>query len=162
MPFPIYLLLGSNLGDRSANLNHARQEISRSVGEIITTSSIYRSAAWGNTKQEDFYNQVLEIRSTYKPEELLQRILEIELQMGRIREEKWGPRIIDIDMLFYGQLIHDSKTLTIPHKEIPHRKFTLLPLGEIASDFIHPTSNKTILQLLIECKDDLAVEKLDY
>ncbi len=157
----IFILLGSNMGDRHSNLDYGRQEISRSIGGIITASSIYKTAAWGNVDQPDFYNQVIEIHSTFSPEDLLFHLLEIEKMAGRIRREKWGPRVLDIDILFYGDFILASENLTIPHPEISNRKFTLLPLVEIAPGFIHPITHKTINQMLLECRDDLAVEKLN-
>lgn len=160
MSAPIYILLGSNLGNRQENLDRARQEISRNIDPVITTSSLYKTAAWGNTDQPDFYNQVVSIQSLHGPRKLLSKIQLIEQKMGRIRKEKWGPRIIDIDILFYGNLVSSSEELTIPHPGIPDRKFTLLPLAEIAPDFIHPTLKKSILEMLEACQDDLPVEKL--
>jgi 2-amino-4-hydroxy-6-hydroxymethyldihydropteridine diphosphokinase len=156
----IFILLGSNLGDRQENLDRARHEISRSVGEIITTSSVYKTAAWGNTHQPDFYNQVIEIRSAPDPGKLISDTQMIEQKMGRTREEKWGPRIIDIDILFYGDSVFSNENLTIPHPEISNRKFTLMPLAEVAPDFIHPVFKKSVLQLLEDCDDDLPVEKI--
>ena len=160
MSIPILILLGSNLGDRQENLDRARQEISRFVGQIITTSSVYKTAAWGNTQQPDFYNQVIEIRSSHDPHKLILATQKIELTMGRTRKEKWGPRLIDIDLLFYGDSIVSKENLTVPHPEIPNRRFTLLPLAEVAPDFIHPLLKKSVLQLLADCKDDLPVEKI--
>jgi 2-amino-4-hydroxy-6-hydroxymethyldihydropteridine diphosphokinase len=160
MSTPIYILLGSNLGNRQENLDRARQEISRYIGRIVTTSSVYKTAAWGNTNQPDFYNQVIEIQSLSDPGKLLLDTQFIEQSMGRIREEKWGPRIIDIDILFYGDSILTSEALTIPHPEISNRKFTLLPLAEIAPDFIHPHFKKSVLQMLASCNDDLPVAKV--
>jgi 2-amino-4-hydroxy-6-hydroxymethyldihydropteridine diphosphokinase len=156
----IFILLGSNLGDRPTNLALARQEISRLIGKIITTSSVYKTAPWGNTNQPDFYNQVIEISSSLHPGQLLDGILEIETTMGRQRAVKWGPRIIDIDILLWGSHVIKSQSLTIPHPELPHRRFTLLPLSEIAPNFIHPGENKTILTLLTACTDKLEVEKI--
>jgi 2-amino-4-hydroxy-6-hydroxymethyldihydropteridine diphosphokinase len=156
----IFILLGSNLGDRLENITYARQEISRHIGQIITASSIYKTAAWGNVLQPDFYNQVIEIHSGLSPAELLIQVLEIEKNAGRLRNEKWGPRVLDIDILFYGDLIMSDDRLTIPHPQIPNRKFTLLPLAEIAPDLLHPVNRKTIGQLLAACTDGLLVEKL--
>lgn len=156
----IFILLGSNVGDRNSHLNYARQEISRLIGEIITVSSIYKTAAWGKTEQPAFYNQVIEIKSKFTPEKMLSVILEIEKEAGRIRVEKWGPRILDIDILLWGDLVIMTEHLTVPHPEIPNRRFTLLPLNEIAHNFIHPTTMKSISQMLAACTDDLVVEKL--
>ena len=110
--------------------------------------------------QPDFCNQVLEITSQHPPELLLEKLLEMEQRMGRVRVRKWGPRVIDIDILFYGQEVRNGPSLQLPHPGIPLRKFTLLPLAEIAGDFIHPVSHKKISALLAECPDTLRVEKL--
>lgn len=152
----IYLLLGSNLGDRSQNLSRARNRI----GSVIASSSIYVTSAWGKTEQPDFYNQVIEVDSKLGPEDLLKNILSIEETMGRIRSEKWGPRIIDIDILFYRDVIIKSEQLTIPHPEIQNRKFTLIPLNELAPSMMHPVLKKTIQQLNTECSDPLEVKRL--
>lgn len=157
----IYILLGSNLGDRKSHLNYARLEISRLAGNIITASSIYKTAAWGKTDQPPFFNQVIEIQSDLSPQELLSTILEIEKKAGRIRDEKWGARILDIDILFFGNVILSTKNLTIPHSQIAARRFTLLPLAEIAEGFIHPQTTQTIKQMLAACSDTLAVEKIE-
>jgi 2-amino-4-hydroxy-6-hydroxymethyldihydropteridine diphosphokinase len=156
----IFILLGSNLGDRNSNLNYARQEISRSIGEIVTVSSIYKTAAWGNTEQPDFYNQVIEISSALTPEKMLFSVLEIEKNAGRVRDEKWGPRVIDIDILFYNDTVISTERLIVPHPRIPDRKFTLLPLSEIAGGFKHPVTGKTVNEMLALCTDDLLVEKV--
>lgn len=156
----VYVLLGTNLGDRNTNLTRAKHYISSRVGDIITQSSIYKTLAWGNLHQPDFYNQVIEIRTTLSPEAALRIMLDIEQDMGRIREEKWGPRIIDIDILLWRDQIIKTKSLTVPHPGLPQRSFTLIPLAEIAPEFLHPESEKTITQLLSECNDTLAVEKL--
>ena len=155
-----YLLLGTNVGDRSQNLAKARLEISRKIGPIITASFIYKTAAWGKTNQADFYNQVVVISSTLTAYQALDCVIEIENNMGRVRTEKWGARIIDIDILFWGNLVINDPVLTIPHPQIPFRKFTLLPLIEINSELIHPVSKLTITELLELCTDDLPVEKI--
>lgn len=157
---PIFILLGSNVGDRQANLLNAQQEISRAMGEIITTSAVYKTAPWGNTQQPDFFNQVIEIQSTLTPDKLLKGIQKIEKRLGRTREVKWGPRIIDIDILLWGARTIKVPHLTIPHPELPNRRFTLLPLTEIAPHFIHPIVNKTMQALLEVCPDRLDVQRI--
>ncbi len=156
----VFILLGSNLGNKQANLSIARQEISRLAGKIVTASSIYKTDPWGNNQQPAFYNQVLELSSSLEAVALLSQVLDIEKKLGRIRKNRWEARAIDIDILFFGSSIIQVDNLTVPHPEIPNRKFTLLPLIEIAPDFIHPASGKTVSQLLIECEDKLRVEKL--
>jgi 2-amino-4-hydroxy-6-hydroxymethyldihydropteridine diphosphokinase len=155
----IYLLLGTNLGDRALNLTRTRQQIA-TFSEILAASSIFRTEAWGKMDQPAFYNQVLEITTLLGPEALLQKVLSIEAAIGRIREEKWGPRIIDIDILFYQHKVIQTPDLTIPHAGIPNRRFTLLPLHEIAPSFQHPVLKKNISTLLQECTDTLTVEKI--
>lgn len=152
----VYLLLGSNLGNREENLLGARNSI-ENIGSIITASSIYQTQAWGNTGQPDFLNQVLQITFEESPQKLLMKTLSIENAMGRIRTEKWSPRIIDIDILFFGQTILNEKKLIIPHPGISIRRFTLLPLAEIAPEFIHPLLNKNGTRLLSECTDESSV-----
>ena len=153
----VYLLLGSNLGNREENLLRARTSIQH-IGSILTISSIYQTQAWGNTQQPDFLNQVVQIAFKNSPKELLNKILTIENDMGRMRTEKWGPRVIDIDILFVGQTIMSEPDLIIPHPQMHMRRFTLLPLAEIAPKFIHPLLDKSCSQLLEECTDHSTVE----
>lgn len=156
----IYLLLGSNEGDPVSNLAVARENIAKFAGTITAQSSLYESAAWGLEQQPDFCNQAIRITSTLTPEKLLDTVLEIEKNMGRVRREKWGQRIIDIDVLFYGGTVIDTPLLKIPHPGIPERKFALKPLAEIAPGVIHPVLKKPIATLLEECADPLRVDKL--
>jgi 2-amino-4-hydroxy-6-hydroxymethyldihydropteridine diphosphokinase len=160
MPAHVYILLGSNLGNREENLMLARQRISRSLGTIITASSIYCSAAWGNTQQPDFYNQVLLVESLQQPISFLYTVHQIESDLGRIRVERWGPRLIDIDILLWDSQVMNSPDLTIPHPGIDHRKFTLVPLAEIAGEIVHPVTGLTISQMLDACPDTLPILKL--
>jgi len=154
----IFLLLGTNEGNRPENLTNAIAAIREKIGRIRRMSSVYRTAAWGKRDQQDFYNQVLEVESPLDPLAVLEQVVMTEKALGRVRTEKWGPRIIDIDILFYGQLIIQNESLTIPHPGIPDRKFTLVPLCEISPGFIHPLFNKTIKELLSDCIDSLVVE----
>lgn len=156
----VYLLLGSNLGNSLETLTRARHEISRLAGSIVTTSSIYKSAAWGKEDQPDFYNQAIKIQTSLPPEALLLTLLAIEKTAGRIRIDKWGPRVIDIDILFYGDLVLKSAHLTIPHPELPNRNFALVPLREIEPELVHPELQKTINELCETTPDRLPLEKL--
>jgi len=154
----IFLSLGTNLGDRKANLFYARRALER-LGRIISLSPTYQTDAWGKTDQPAFYNQVVEMSSGLDAHEFLSQTLAIEHELGRVREEKWGPRIIDIDMLFYGDRIVGDQNLVLPHPGIATRKFVLIPLADIAPEFIHPILQKTVVTLLRECDDDLTVEQ---
>lgn len=156
----VFLLLGSNQGDPPGRLAEAAKKIEENAGKILVASAVYRTEAWGVQHQPDFYNQVLRIETSYSPQMLLNQLLAIEESMGRVRRQKWGPRIIDIDLLFYDQQVIDVPGLQLPHPGIPHRKFTLLPLFELAPDFIHPVSGKRIRMLLEECADPLRVERV--
>ncbi len=156
----IFLHLGSNIGDKRSNLKMAKILIGTFLGTIDEVSSIYQTAAWGKEDQDDFYNQVLKITSDVSPYEMLQTIQRIEQFLGRVRHEKWSSRIIDIDILFYKNLILDKSDLQIPHPRIQLRNFVLVPLAEIAQDFLHPQYHKSIKQLLSECSDTLVCEKI--
>ncbi len=157
----IYLLLGSNQGDRLGNVQEARRLINGRIGRLVRSSSVYLTAAWGDIEQPNFYNQVVEVSTEMLPMELLKTINEIEELLGRQREQKWGPRLIDIDILYYNDLQLETEVLTIPHPQIQNRKFTLEPLNEIAPDFIHPTLQQTQAELLKNCPDKLAVTRTD-
>lgn len=157
----IFLLLGTNQGDRRANVTAAKQLIEAQAGKIVRFSAVYKTAAWGNHDQPEFYNQVIEIRTALSPNRLLAGILEIELEMGRKRLEKWGPRIIDIDILFFNQLVINDATLTVPHPRLAERRFALVPLAEIAPAFYHPLLHKDVATLLRECSDTLPVTLAD-
>jgi 2-amino-4-hydroxy-6-hydroxymethyldihydropteridine diphosphokinase len=156
----IYLSIGSNLGKREDNLKAAITLLAQKCGKIEMLSSVYQTRAWGKTDQPDFLNQVIEIKSMLDPFDLLNAIMEIEKQLGRHRSEKWGARIIDIDILYVGATILQSATLLVPHPGIAQRRFVLEPLCEIAPDFLHPLLNKRNATLLNECLDTLAVTKI--
>jgi 2-amino-4-hydroxy-6-hydroxymethyldihydropteridine diphosphokinase len=157
----VYLLLGSNLENRVEKLNEAIIGLSKIGLTMVTKSSLYQTKAWGLETQPDFINQVIEVQTSLNPTECLHAILQLEQSMGRQREIHWGPRTIDIDILLYGNEIVVQPNLVIPHREIANRRFTLVPLAELASDLMHPVLNKNIRTLLLECPDKLEVTKLE-
>lgn len=152
-----YLITGGNIGDKKKNLENAASFIEERIGHILKSSTIYQTAAWGNTYQPSFFNQVHFVETALAPNELMSTILQIEKRMGRIRTIKNAARIIDIDILFFNDEIIETETVLVPHKEIPNRKFVLKPLAELAPDYLHPVLQKTIIQLESETKDTLEV-----
>jgi 2-amino-4-hydroxy-6-hydroxymethyldihydropteridine diphosphokinase len=155
----IYLLLGSNLGDSSAMLEKAKAEIRHDIGVVVNSSSVYSTKAWGIENQPDFLNQVIEVESGLAASEILQKINKIEENLGRIRYIKWHSRIIDIDILYYGNEIINTEKLIVPHPENQHRNFVLAPMVEIAPELIHPKLLLTQKALLDNCTDKLEVKK---
>ena len=158
----VFLGLGSNVGDRFVNLKNAIEKIKNIEDtEVIQCSSIYETEPWGKRDQDFFYNMAAEVNSKLIPFKLIYKLKDIENQLGRIRTEKWEERNIDIDILFYEDEVIITDFLEIPHPEIEKRKFVLVPLNEIAPDFIHPVYKKTISELLESTEDDLKVVKLN-
>ena len=155
-----YLVLGGNLGDKLKNICQAEALIEAQAGRITRRSAVFRTAAWGNTGQPDFYNRALLVETRLEPEELLQGLLGIEAQMGRIRKEKWGARTMDIDIILYNDAVIDVPGLHIPHPHMQERNFVLAPLAEIAAELLHPVLQKTVRQLLRECPDASETERL--
>ena len=155
-----YLLLGSNMGNSVELLSTAIEQIEKNTGKLMLQSGLYVTAAWGNTSQPDFLNQVIVIDTNLAAAETLQTILSIEKSMGRTRTIKNAPRIIDIDILFFNNEIITCQDLIVPHPEIQNRRFVLTPLYEIAPQMMHPLLNKSIEQLLLLCPDPLAVKKI--
>ncbi|MEO5911957.1 MAG: 2-amino-4-hydroxy-6-hydroxymethyldihydropteridine diphosphokinase [Pelobium sp.] len=156
----VYLGLGSNLGDRIIYFSNALKALESSVGKVVLKSSVYETKAWGKEDEADYLNMVILIETNLKPQELLKETQKIEIELGRQKKLKWGSRTIDIDILFYNNIIFTSETLEIPHPLIYMRKFVLLPLVEIASDFVHPVFKTTIKNLYSNCEDQLIVQKL--
>ncbi len=153
-----YLILGGNKGDKINNLYQAMLLIEEKVGTIISKSKLYETAAWGNTNQPDFLNQVVFIETALNPPDLLKTTIKIEESLGRVRgAEKWLERTMDIDILFYNNEVIDTPDLKIPHPYIQERMFVLMPLMDIAPELIHPILQKDIKTLVQFCKDELMV-----
>lgn len=157
----IFLATGSNLGDRKACLLQAQKLITGHIGEIIAASSIFETAPWGNENQPDFYNQVLKVKTSLTPDQLMDEILKIETLMGRKRSFRYAPREIDIDILFYNDEIIKENGINIPHPFLQKRNFVLAPLMEVAPRLMHPVLRKEISMLALECPDLLSVKKIN-
>jgi 2-amino-4-hydroxy-6-hydroxymethyldihydropteridine diphosphokinase len=155
----ITLLTGSNIGDSANYLREAANLLNAEIGSIVNSSSVYETAAWGNTNQANFLNQVLVLETQLTASLAMQHILQIEEKMGRIRTEKNAPRIIDIDILFFADEVIDENWLKIPHPLIGARRFVLTPLNEIMPLYIHPVTQISIEEMLQHCNDDLIVIK---
>ena len=157
----VYLLLGSNLGNKIEYVSNACNIISKKIGVIKKKSSLYETEPWRFKHGENFINQVIEIETTLYPEELLIQNKDIEEKSGRIRTGKTNmPRTLDIDILFYDNLVCNSNNLIIPHPKLHLRLFTLIPLLEINPEIYHPALKKTVLQLFNDCQDKSNVVKL--
>jgi 2-amino-4-hydroxy-6-hydroxymethyldihydropteridine diphosphokinase len=157
----LYVLLGGNLGDKKQVFEQTIRLLGERVGMITRQSAIYETEPWGFESSDLFWNQVLEISTTLSAEKVLEQTQQTEIELGRIRKtNQYDSRIIDIDLLFYGDQVISMENLSIPHPRIQDRKFALVPLNEIAPELIHPVFQKSIGQLLGECTDPLRVEKV--
>ena len=143
----IYLALGSNLGDREANLGAGLKALSPQV-KILRESPIYETAPWGYEEQEDFLNMVVEAETSLEPEALLAQLKAVEEAVGRTPTFRYGPREIDVDLLFYDDLVLETDELTIPHPHLHERAFVLVPLANLAPDLRHPTLGRMIKELV--------------
>ncbi len=155
-----YLLLGSNLGDRTARLEQARADLAATAGSIMAASSLYETAAWGVEDQPAFLNQVLAVETELDGPTLLAACLAAEQQQGRERHVHWGARTLDVDILLFGQEVIATPSLTVPHPALPARRFALVPLAELAPRLVHPQLHRTIAELLAACPDELAVTRV--
>lgn len=155
-----YLCLGGNIGDRESAIYQALFEISQRVGKITAQSKVYETEAWGVENQQAYLNQCIEVKTLLSPDELITTLLSIEQYLGRVRSLNgvYEPRTIDIDILFYNHAIIENEQLTIPHPRLQLRKFVLIPLNEICSNYLHPLLNKTIFNLLSQCEDQSEVK----
>lgn len=154
-----YLLTGGNLGNRENNLLLARDFIEEYCGKIIHQSSVYETAAWGPVNQPAYLNQVLKVITYFTAQELMHTLLRIEKDLGRHREERYGARTIDIDILFFNNETIDEDDLNIPHPRLYTRRFVLVPLNEIAAQLVHPILQLSVAELLKQCNDPLDVKK---
>ncbi|TXE06720.1 2-amino-4-hydroxy-6-hydroxymethyldihydropteridine diphosphokinase [Algoriphagus aquimarinus] len=154
------LIVGGNKGDRNALLKSAVEAVSE-LGEMTLRSKVYETEAWGGVAKGPFLNQVVEIKTAYSPFELLAFIQQIETTLGRKRDEHWGDRTMDIDIIFFGDRVIDTPELQVPHPFIAERKFVLVPLAEVLSEFIHPVLGKSSQQMLEECEDKSEVWELE-
>jgi len=157
----VFLGIGTNLGDREACLKSAIECIRESIGQVVRNSSVYETEPWGFSSDDQFLNMVVEVETELKPSGLLGRMLMIEARMGRLRSGTgYTSRLIDLDILLYGNKVLNTKSLVIPHPRLHERSFVLVPLCEIAPDFVHPVLMKDIKTLLKECKDSGEVKKV--
>lgn len=156
----VYLLTGSNVGDKQAHLHRALNKIGTLAGGRIQTSAIYQTQPWGVLNHDDYLNQAIQIETALSATELLAGLRAIETSEGRTGDEKNTPRTLDIDILFYDDLLLESAILQIPHPRLHLRRFVLEPLCEIAPHFIHPVLKKKVSELLQECADTMEVHKL--
>jgi len=146
----VFIGLGSNM-EAETHLKQAMQMLRR-MPEVreVAISPVYRTAPWGVTDQPDFLNAVMEVRSDLEPESLLNRLLEVESRLGRVRRERWGPRSLDLDLLAYGQRVVKTSPLEVPHPRLPERAFVLVPLCDLAPDWRHPVLTLTASQMLMD------------
>lgn len=156
-----YLLLGGNLGDREANLAHAIVLLNEQVGEVLSVSALYETAAWGKTDQPAFLNQAVGLQTNLTALAVLTQVLAIEQELGRVRKDKWGERLIDIDLILFGnEIINIADKLQVPHPHMQNRRFVMEPLAEIAPEVVHPVLGKTMLDISKNINDPLTVTRL--
>ncbi|NIG54016.1 2-amino-4-hydroxy-6-hydroxymethyldihydropteridine diphosphokinase [Chitinophaga sp. Cy-1792] len=154
------LLIGGNLGNPEINLGKAVRLINERIGQVVKKSALYQTAPWGVVDQPDYLNQALVVHTMQDALTTLHTLLDIERTIGRVRQEKWGSRVIDIDMIFFNDDIISLPELKIPHPRMHLRQFVLVPLQEIVPDHVHPVLHKTVNELLLSCPDDLPANKL--
>lgn len=155
------LLIGGNLGNRIEHLQQAIQIIDQQAGRVIKASALYETAPWGNVQQPDYLNQALQVQTLLAPLPLLHTLLNIERNIGRIRQQMWGARVIDIDIIFYNNEVISLPELKVPHPRMQNRQFVLVPLNEILPDWVHPVLQQDIRTLLADCKDELRAVKYE-
>jgi 2-amino-4-hydroxy-6-hydroxymethyldihydropteridine diphosphokinase len=162
-PYRAFIGFGSNLGDRASHLQSAATAVAKIDGvTVFWFSPVYETEPYGKTDQPKFLNAVSEIETALAPPALLKRLLQIEESSGRRRTGRWEPREIDLDILLYDGLVYEDETLSVPHKELPLRKFVLVPFREIAPDVVHPVSGMTVEEMAAQCRDGGRVVKTSW
>jgi 2-amino-4-hydroxy-6-hydroxymethyldihydropteridine diphosphokinase len=157
MMYSVYLITGSNQGDRAVQLSSVLDELRQHAGTVAQTSEVYETEAWGREGLPAHLNQAILLKTALEPLALLAVLQQIERRLGRVRQERWGVRSIDIDIIYFEDRVIDLPDLKIPHPLLQERKFVLVPLTEIAAEWIHPVYGKTNATLLKECLDHLGV-----
>jgi len=161
--YTVFLGLGSNLGEREKCLNQAVGHLKKlRASSLVWASSVYETDPYGKVDQPKFLNAAVQIETSLEPSELFEEIKKIEATAGRSRNERWGPREIDIDILIYDGLVFESDSVKVPHPEIEKRKFVLVPLREIAPDLVHPVTGLNVEEMAAQCQDSGRVVKSLY
>ena len=155
----VFLQLGSNLGEKESLLQDAIIAIEGRIGQVVEKSKVYESTPWRVEGQENYLNQIVKVKTELLADDILSTVLDIEKELGRIRLEKWGERLIDIDIIFYNDSIIETAQLCVPHKHMHERMFVLTPMHNIAPEMVHPKYNKTVAELLQICKDTELVKE---
>lgn len=157
-----YIGLGSNINDRLKNIEKAIELLNESDCNVVKISSIYETKPYGYTEQNNFLNCVVKILTPLDLQELFEVTKKIEQEIGRKKREKWGPREIDLDILFFNDEIYSDEKLIVPHKDVMNRDFVLVPLCEIASGFVHPKEGKKICEISLDKSEQNIIRKLNY
>ncbi len=161
--YRVFLGLGSNLGDRQRFLQRAVMEMKLLQGvTLVWTSGVYESDPYGRTDQPRFLNACVEIETTLEPGVLLHQLKDVEQRVGRTPSERWGPREIDIDILVYDGVVFSDDRVTVPHPDLEHRRFALVPLRELAADLVHPVSGLTVEEIAAACTDRGTIKATSY
>ena len=159
----VFIGLGSNIGNRTEFISSAIKEISIAGNcKIKAISSLYESLPFGDIEQENFFNAVIKVETNLDHFSLLEKLNEIEQKLGRVKRERWGPREIDIDILFFNDLIFSDEIITLPHKGVIYRDFVLVPLCEIEPEFVHPVYNKKICDFIVDLKQKNIIRKIQF